>query len=123
EVERRADGTIILRNPRPLGEYERNIVAFLRHWSAEAPDRVFMAERRPDRSWRRVTYAEFREMVDRLAQALLNRGLDQSRPLMILSGNSIDHAVLTFAGMTVGVPVAPVSVAYSLVSQDHAKLN
>jgi feruloyl-CoA synthase len=123
EVERRADGTIILRNPRPLGEYERNIVAFLRHWSAEAPDRVFMAERRPDRSWRRVTYAEFREMVDRVAQALLNRGLDQSRPLMILSGNSIDHAVLTFAGMTVGVPVAPVSVAYSLVSQDHAKLN
>lgn len=121
-VERRADGTIVLRNPRPLGEIERNIVAYLRRWSAEAPERVFLAERRPDRAWRKVTYREFREMVDRTAQALLNRGLDQSKPLMILSGNSIDHAVLTFAGMTAGVPVAPVSVAYSLVSQDHAKL-
>jgi feruloyl-CoA synthase len=122
EVERRGDGTIVLRNPRPLGEVERNIVAYLRRWSDEAPERVFLAERRPDRSWRRVSYREFREMVDRAAQALLNRGLDQSKPVMILSGNSIDHAVLTFAGMTAGVPVAPVSVAYSLVSQDHAKL-
>ncbi|WP_119418547.1 AMP-binding protein [Desertibaculum subflavum] len=121
-AERRADGTIVLRNPRPLGPFERNIVAYLRRWSAEAPDRVFLAERRADRSWRRVSYGEFREMVDRAAQALLNRGLGQTKPLMILSGNSIDHAVLTFAGMTVGVPVAPVSVAYSLVSQDHAKL-
>jgi len=122
DVERRADGTVILRNARPLGDFPRNIVAHLRRWSQEAPARVFMAERRPDRSWRRITYGEMRAAADRAGQALLNRRLGQDDAVMILSGNSIDHAILTFAGMTVGVPVAPVSVAYSLVSQDHAKL-
>lgn len=122
DVERRPDGTVILRNARPLGEYPRNIIAHLRRVAADVPDRVFLAERRPDRSWRRITYGEMREAADRVGQALLNRKLGQDHPLMILSGNSIDHAILTFAGMTVGVPVAPVSIAYSLVSQDHVKL-
>jgi feruloyl-CoA synthase len=121
-VDARPDGSLVLRHPRPLGDYQRNIVGYLRHWSAAAPGRVFLAERRPDRSWRRLTYSEFRAAVDRVAQALLDRGLGPGWPLMVLSANSIDHAILTFAGMTVGVPVAPVSVAYSLVSQDHGKL-
>ena len=73
-------------------------------------------------SWRKLTYAEARQIVDALAQGLLARGLSAERPVMILSGNSIDHALLTLAGHTAGIPVAPISVAYSLQSQDHAKL-
>jgi feruloyl-CoA synthase len=122
DVERRADGTLILRSPRALGQIERNLIAYLRRWSGTTPDQPMLAERGPDKSWRKVTYAEMRRMADATGQALLDRGLGPDKPLMILSGNSIEHAALTLGAMTVGVPVAPVSVAYSLMSRDHGKL-
>ena len=87
-----------------------------------APERAFLAERGVDGALVRVTYAEARRRVDALAQALLDRGLSADRPLMILSDNGIDHAMLTLAAMQAGVPVAPVSAAYSLISSDFAKL-
>ncbi len=86
------------------------------------PAGLFLAERDAGGAWRKLTYEEARRLVDALAQALLERGLSAERPVMILSGNGIDHALLTLAGHTAGVPVAPISVAYSLQSQDHAKL-
>ncbi len=70
----------------------------------------------------KLTYEAARAIVDSLAQSLIERGLSAARPVMILSGNGIDHALLTLAGHTAGVPVAPISVAYSLQSQDHGKL-
>jgi len=85
------------------------------------PARVFLQERHGD-GWRKLTYAQARDTVDALAAALLARGLSAERPVMILSGNAIDHALLMLAGYTAGVPVAPISVAYSLQSQDFAKL-
>ncbi len=85
------------------------------------PSRVFLAERAGD-AWRKLTYEDARRIVDALAAALLSRGLSAERPVMILSGNAIDHALLMMAGYTAGVPVAPISVAYSLQSQDFAKL-
>ena len=121
-VERRADGVVILRSTLALGPFERNIVAYLHRWSESAPERVMLAERGPDKAWARVSYGEMRRRVDLVAASLLARGLNADRPVMILSGNSIDHAVLMLAALTVGVPVAPVSVAYSLMSQDHGKL-
>src|SRR5205085_520230 len=81
-----------------------------------------LAERSAEGPWRQLSYAEARGQVDALAQALIERGLSPERPVMILSGNAIDHGLLMLAGFTAGVPVAPVSVAYSLQSQDHSKL-
>ncbi|MDP6951142.1 MAG: AMP-binding protein, partial [Alphaproteobacteria bacterium] len=121
-MERREDGSLILSSPVPLEPYEQSFGAILRNSSTAVPDRVFLAERDGEESWRKLTYGEMQARCDSVAQALLDKGLNQDRPLMILSGNSIDHATLTLAAMQVGIPVAPVSVAYSLMSQDHAKL-
>lgn len=123
DVERRADGSIILRNRIPLQAYERHIPAFLRRWATEAPDRVFMAQRRgPDRAWMKVGYGEVLGIVDRLTQAILDLNLSESRPVMVLSGNSIEHAFLMMAAMQARAPIASISPAYSLMSQDFAKL-
>ena len=120
-VERRADGAVILRSPRKPGAHARAVGEWLVGWAREAPDRVFLAER-GESGWRRVTYRGTLELVRRIGQGLLDRGLDASRPVVILSDNSIDHALLALAAMHVGVPAAPVSPAYSLMSKDFAKL-
>jgi len=115
------DGTIRLTCPDALQPYEPSLARLFRAAVEAQPDRVFLAERQGD-GWRSVTYAQARASVDALAASLIERGLSPQRPLMILSGNAIDHALLMLAGYTAGVPVAPVSVAYSLQSQDFAKL-
>jgi feruloyl-CoA synthase len=119
--EKHADGTVRLRSRWPLEAYDSSLAGMFRAAVRQAPDRVFLAERAGE-GWRTVTYAEARLLVDGLAQALLDRGVSAERPVMILSGNSVDHALLMLAGYTAGIPVAPISVAYSLQSQDHAKL-
>jgi feruloyl-CoA synthase len=115
------DGTMMLRSLVPLEAHAVNAAAAIRHWAEATPDRTFVADR-DGGGWRRLTFGEARRQADAIGQALLDRGLSPERPLAILSGNSIEHAVLTYAGMTVGVPVAPISVAYSLLSHDHEKL-
>ena len=119
--EARPDGTTVLRATTPLKSCDPSLARLFRSAVEIAPDRTFLAERSGD-TWRKLTYAQARPIVDALAQALLDRGLSAGRPVMILSGNAIDHALLMLAGHTAGVPVAPISVAYSLQSQDHAKL-
>ncbi len=94
----------------------------LEHWARQAPDRPFLAQRRPDGGWRTVTYAAALAAVRGLGQAFLDRGLSASRGVAVLSGNGIDHALLMLAAQYVGVPYAPVSPAYSLVSSDFGKL-
>ena len=121
EVERRPDGTMVLRSPQPLRPYERCIGEWLVRWARQAPERVFLAERQAD-AWRKVTYAQALEAARRIGQALLERGLGPEKPLAILSDNSVDHALLALGAMHAGVPVAPVSPAYSLMSKDFAKL-
>src|SRR5690606_33746955 len=119
----RPDGTKILRSRVPLEPFAPHIPWHLRRWASETPDLVWLAQRRgPDRQWRKVTYAEAMRTVDSLTQALLDMGLGQDRPLAILSGNSLEHALMTQAAMQARVPAAPISPAYSLMSQDHAKL-
>jgi len=122
-AERRSDGTILLKSNHALKPYERHVPAFLARWAAEAPDRVWLAQRRgPDRDWLKVTYAAAGRQVDAVTQALLDRGFGPERAVMILSSNSIEFALLTMAAMQARAPVAPVSPAYSVMSQDHAKL-
>jgi feruloyl-CoA synthase len=117
-----ADGSIKLRSPIALAPYNPNLAKLFRAAVESHPDRIFLAERHPDGGWRTVTYAQARWPVDALAQALIDRGLSDERPVMVLSGNTVDHALLMVACYTAGVPIAPISVAYSLQSQDHAKL-
>ena len=121
EIERRSDGAMILRSPLALGGHARAVGEWLERWAREAPDRTFLAERR-DGAWRKLSYREALALARRVAQGLLDRRLAASRPLVILSDNSIDHALLALGAMHVGVPVAPVSPAYSLMSKDFAKL-
>jgi len=121
-VERRADGTIYLRPRKPIGDYPRRLTDRLLHWAATEPGRVFMAEREGGRGWRELSYAELLASSRHIASALLARGLSAERPVMILSGNSIDHALLAFGALYAGIPFCPVSPAYSLVSRDHGKL-
>ena len=122
-VERRPDGVIILKSRIPLQAYEKHIPASLAKWAREAPERIWLAQRGgPDRQWRKVSYGEAKRIVDGLTQGLLDLGVGEGRPVAILSGNSIEHALMTQAAMQARAPAAPVSPAYSLMSQDHLKL-
>ena len=94
-VERRPDGVIILKSRIPLQSYEKHIPASLAKWAREAPERIWLAQRGgADRQWRKVSYGEAKRIVDGLTQGLLNLGLED-RPVAILSGNSIEHALMT----------------------------
>ena len=115
-------GVLYVRSSETLGPYPRSMTDLLARWASERPDTVFLADRGPDGAWRQVTYAEAYDTVQSLAQALLDAGLDADKPLLILSGNEIEHALLGYAAMLAGVPHAPLSPAYSLVSEDFAKL-
>ncbi|KRR30248.1 AMP-binding protein [Bradyrhizobium retamae] len=122
-VERRPDGVIILKSRIPLQPYEKHIPASLSKWAKQAPERIWLAQRGgAERQWRNVSYGEAKRVVDGLTQGLLNLGLTEGRPVAILSGNSIEHALMTQAAMQARRPAAPVSPAYSLMSQDRLKL-
>src|SRR5215211_3986993 len=122
-VERRSDGVIILKSRIPLQAYEKHIPASLAKWAKEAPERTWLAQRAgDDRQWRKLSYGDAKRMVDGLTQGLLDLRLGDGRPVAILSGNSIEHALMTQAAMQARLPAAPVSPAYSLMSQDHLKL-
>ena len=122
-VERRPDGVIVLKSRIPLKAYEKHIPASLAKWAKEQPDRTWLAQRAgADRQWRKLSYGEAKRTMDALTQALLDLNLKPGSPVAILSGNSIEHALITMAAMQARFPAAPVSPAYSLTSQDHVKL-
>lgn len=127
DVTKKPDGTVYIRSRHPLGQMPRSVVHMLEEKAAKHPGRNFIAERTPlpdgkTGDWRFVTYGEANVRANAVAQALLDRGMGPDAPLMILSGNSIEHAVTMLGAMKARVPVAPVSVAYSLMSADHSKL-
>src|SRR6195952_3560362 len=122
-VERRPDGVIVLKSRVPLKAYEKHIPASLAKWAREAPERTWLAQRAgTDRQWRKLSYGEAKHTVDALTQGLLDLKLEPGSPVAILSGNSIEHALMTMAAMQARFPATPVSPAYSLMSQDHLKL-
>jgi feruloyl-CoA synthase len=121
DVVRRADGSLLLRSPQELGGHARAVGEWLAKWAREAPERTFLAEREGE-AWKKISYREALALARRVGGGLLARGLDASRPVAILSDNSLDHALLALGAMHVGVPVAPISPAYSLMSRDFAKL-
>ena len=123
EIETIANGSIILRSPRSIDSYPDSQSEWLIKWANQTPDRVFIADRaNSDGSWRKVSYKEFLDQIQSIGQALLDRNLSGDRPVAILSDNGIDNALLLFAAMHVGIPVVPISPAYSLMSKDFGKL-
>src|SRR5436190_23525508 len=121
-IERRDDGTIYLRPKMPLREYPRRLTERLHHWAKAEPERIFMAERDGGPGWRQITYSELLISSRRIASALIARGLSAEKSVVILSGNSIDHALIGFGALYAGIPFCPVSPAYSLISKDYSKL-
>jgi feruloyl-CoA synthase len=120
-VERRADGTIVMRSPHALGPYPAKLTERLEHWARAAPERVLFAQRAGS-SWRTLTYQDAVSTARRVGAALLSKGLSAERPLVVLSGNDLEHALLHLGALYAGIPYAPVSPAYSLLSTDFGKL-
>jgi feruloyl-CoA synthase len=127
EVIDRDDGSKILRSPRALGPYPTDLATVLRQQADTIGDRTFLGEKNPSGGWDRLSYAEVAARSRAVAQALLDRGLqglrgEQSSRILILSDNSIDHALLQLGAMQIGVISVPISSLYSLASKDHSKL-
>ncbi len=126
-VEYRDDGSILLDNGQPLKEHPPHMLWPLKYWAEHAPDRVWLAQRDPvdpwKEGWQKIAYAEAWARVQALAQGFLNAGAGPEAPVMILSRNSIDHALIMYGAMLSGCPVVPVTPAYALISQDFARLN
>lgn len=116
-----ADGSILLRARQPLPACDPSLANLFRSAVEKAPSHLFLAERTGS-DWRKVTYEQARAVIDGIASALIERGLSAERPVVILSGNAVDHGLLTIACEHAGIPVAPISVAYSLQSSDLAKI-
>jgi len=122
-ADRRADGSIWLKSGTPLEPDSRCVGDWLEHWARKTPERIFLGERSSvDAPWTTVIYREALRQVRSAAAWILAQGLGAERPLVILSDNSIDHALLVLAAMHVGVPAASISSAYSLLSKDFDKL-
>ena len=120
-LEKRADGTLLMRSGLELGPVQRVTSDWLTHWAASAPERVFLAERSGP-GWREVTYSEALEQVLALAAGLSAMDLGPERPLMILSGNSVDHGLISLAAHHVGIPTVPLAEQYSLIPAAHPRL-
>jgi feruloyl-CoA synthase len=120
-VERRTGDIVHLRSPHALPAYPAKITERLEHWARVAPERVLFAQRQGD-GWRTLTYRQALERARRVGQYLLQKELSPERPLVVLSGNDIEHALLHLGAMYVGIPYAPISPAYSLLSTDFGKL-
>jgi feruloyl-CoA synthase len=133
-VRRGANGAVYMQASARLGPYQTRITDSLDYWAAHAPDHTFLAQRletepaEPKRGesvregWRAVSYADARARVRCIAQGLLDRKLSHDRPIVILSGNGIEHALLALAAMYVGVPYAPIAPAYSLQAREYSAL-
>ncbi|SEQ97541.1 feruloyl-CoA synthase [Amphritea atlantica] len=116
------DGSFIIQSKTPLDSYERCAGDWLETWAEKRPDQVVLAERQGE-GWRTLTYRQCRDQVHNIAQGMINLGLVGKGPLVILSGNSVDHALMMMAAMHIGIPVTSISVAYSLVAKTYEQLH
>ena len=118
----RADGSTLVTSTEPLGEYPQRLTDRLLHWAQVSPDHTLAAKRVHGGDWRRISYAQAVDAAKRIAQHLLDLGLSAQHPVAILSDNDLEHLLLGLGAMFAGVPFAPISPAYSTVSQDYGKL-
>jgi feruloyl-CoA synthase len=116
------DGTLVLSSADRLREHPVTVLHSLRAWAAADPDHPLVAERAAGGGWRSCSYGQAAAAAEAIGQGLLERGLGPDRPLLVLSGNGVNHLLVTLGAMTAGIPVAPVSVAYSVQSRDHERI-
>lgn len=116
------DGSLHVIPTRPLPPYPRRLTDRLLYWADVAPDRIYMAQRRPTGAWREITYSQALDHARAIAAALAERRLSAERPVAMLSGNDLDHAMLALGCLYAGVPFAAISPSYSTVSTDFARL-
>jgi len=121
-IERRIDGTLILSSPLELGKCDWRITDFLPNWANSVPDRIFLAQRNAKGEWDEITYGEAWLQVQAVGQSLIDMGAKPAERLAILSGNSIENAVISFAAMSIGVILAPISPNYTLMPGGLARL-
>jgi feruloyl-CoA synthase len=122
DVSTTVTGSMILENPMPLADYPANLGIWLHQHADTSPDKAFLQERDHTGAWQGLTYAQTLARANQLSNGLVARGMDASRPLAILSENSMNMALIQLAAMQVGVPVVPISYAYSVRSQTGAHL-
>lgn len=122
EVTGTRDGVLRVRSTTPLGAYPERVIDRLFEHAATAPERTLVARRGPDGQWQHISYAQAAAAARSIGEALLARGLSAERPVAILSGNSLQHALVALGCMCAGVPYAPVSPAYSLLDKSYGKL-
>lgn len=121
-LETRPDGAILVWQDAPLGPWPRTTTERLLHWAEDRPDATWLAERDGTGGWLRVSYADGARQVQAIASALLARELSADRPLVILSGNSVAHALMALGAQHAGIPSAAVAPAYTLSGDDRRKL-
>ena len=120
-VERRADGGLIMTNTTPVITQDLTMTAALERWARLDPDRLWLAERVGE-GWAHLSYGEGAAKVAGLAGGLAAMGLERGQPLLILARNSIDQALISYAAMSLGAPIAPVSPQYGLAGADLSRL-
>ncbi|MFB9356363.1 AMP-binding protein [Sneathiella chinensis] len=121
-VNKRKDGSYLIESNIAIGDYEKNVAVYWRRAAEELPDRPFLVQCQPAADWPELTYAEARDQADRVSTWLLQQGYGPDTPLLILSGNSLAHAVLSMGAIQIGVPIVPVSPSFSLMTGDYSKL-
>jgi feruloyl-CoA synthase len=122
DVERRANGEIVLTNPTPFATDFLTTIQPLDPWAVQAPSRTWLAERSGD-GWRELSFAEARQATAAIAGGLREAGVVGPRPLLILARNNIDHALVKYAAMSQGMPAAPVSPQYGLPGANLTRLS
>ncbi|MHC4054801.1 AMP-binding protein [Bradyrhizobium sp. 25ACV] len=121
-IERRPDGALILSSPLEWKPCDWRITDFLPSWASATPDRIFLAQRNAKGGWDEITYSEAWSQVQAVGQSLLDLGAKPADKLAILSGNSIENAVVSFAAMSIGVILASISPNYTLMPGGLARL-
>jgi len=119
--EQRSDETLLLRSNAEMGDVVDTSADWLHRWSVEAPERIFLAER-SGAGWREETYQSTLQKVRAIAASLLARGMGPDTPILIMSGNGVDHGLLTLAAHYVGVPTAPIAEQYALIPAARERL-
>src|SRR5262249_21709015 len=120
--EHSADGTIHLTSPHALAPYPAKLTERLEYWAAAAPERTYLAQRAAAAGWRQISYRATLEQVRRIGAALVRPALAPAGPIATVSGTAIEHALIGLAALYVGIPYAPISPAYALISNDFERL-